>query len=595
MGDAGSNLLGLLLACIAIQGVLKTAAVVALFFPLVILAVPILDTGFVVAKRIKYRRPVYSPDNWHFHHRFRNIGFSQRRTVIYLYAWTLSLAALALALRFVPYSEDDGSLNLGWARRDLRLRPASRSRRRSTWSTCSRSSSSRASGSASCAARRRWSAARSPARTSCTTRSSARSRRASSTRSDRRDASSGAGWRAAARLDGRSIPGRLGHTAPLLKGDSGGVDSDRVQGRIQHPRTPRPRSQWSREPPPPRRRRRPDRDHDVGAAAGAGRHGRVQGDRRRERHLGPEQVAAIAAALAHDDQERLRSMDPRKLVSYSSGPQQKIVNRVPYTVESTSVWETDRGEADGCTRGSGRVSYVRVSSKVTWPVMGSSKPVTAASIIAISNAYGKGSLGVKLVDRTGSAGVPGVTVAADAPISGSKTTNDRGLRGLGRPERGRLHRRVRKTGLRGPERRHDRPASPTAGAWRSGRPACRRTPTTWPGPRPSPSTRRWAPQRHSRSSATGVTVQHSGIPGPPARVSGRRPSPPPASYTFGGLFPFTSAYSAYAGACDPPASSANVVSVDRAGRRRRDSTPSCACPPCGSGEARHPRTTQARA
>jgi UDP-GlcNAc:undecaprenyl-phosphate GlcNAc-1-phosphate transferase len=115
MGDAGSNLLGLLLACIAIQGVLKTAAVVALFFPLVILAVPILDTGFVVAKRLKYRRPVYSPDNWHFHHRFRNIGFSQRRTVLYLYAWTLSLAALALALRFVPYSDDHGNFDAAWS------------------------------------------------------------------------------------------------------------------------------------------------------------------------------------------------------------------------------------------------------------------------------------------------------------------------------------------------------------------------------------------------------------------------------------------------------------------------------------------------
>ena len=115
MGDAGSNLLGLLLACVAIQGVLKTAAVVALFFPLLILAVPALDATFVVAKRIKYRRPVYSADRWHFHHRFANIGFSQRRTVLYLYAWTLSLAALALAMRFVPYSEDDGTLNAGWA------------------------------------------------------------------------------------------------------------------------------------------------------------------------------------------------------------------------------------------------------------------------------------------------------------------------------------------------------------------------------------------------------------------------------------------------------------------------------------------------
>jgi UDP-GlcNAc:undecaprenyl-phosphate/decaprenyl-phosphate GlcNAc-1-phosphate transferase len=114
MGDAGSNLLGLLLACVAIQGVLKTAAVVALFFPLVILAVPAADATFVVAKRIKYRRPVYSADRWHFHHRFANIGFSQRRTVLYLYGWTLALAALAIALRFVPYSEDDGTLNAGW-------------------------------------------------------------------------------------------------------------------------------------------------------------------------------------------------------------------------------------------------------------------------------------------------------------------------------------------------------------------------------------------------------------------------------------------------------------------------------------------------
>ena len=35
--------------------------------------------------------------------------------MVYLYGWTLSLAALALAMRFVPYSEDDGTLNAGWA------------------------------------------------------------------------------------------------------------------------------------------------------------------------------------------------------------------------------------------------------------------------------------------------------------------------------------------------------------------------------------------------------------------------------------------------------------------------------------------------
>jgi UDP-GlcNAc:undecaprenyl-phosphate GlcNAc-1-phosphate transferase len=114
MGDTGSNLLGYLLATASVQGALKTNAVVALVFPLVVLAVPILDTGFVVAKRLKYRQPIYQADTWHFHHRMANIGFSQRRTLAYLYGWTLALAALALALRFVPYSDDHGHFDAFW-------------------------------------------------------------------------------------------------------------------------------------------------------------------------------------------------------------------------------------------------------------------------------------------------------------------------------------------------------------------------------------------------------------------------------------------------------------------------------------------------
>lgn len=114
MGDAGSNMLGMLLACVAIQGTIKTAAIVALFFPLTVLAVPILDGAFVILKRMKYRRPVYEADRWHLHHRLANIGFSQRRTVLYLYGWTLALAALALAIRFVPYSDHHGHFHTGW-------------------------------------------------------------------------------------------------------------------------------------------------------------------------------------------------------------------------------------------------------------------------------------------------------------------------------------------------------------------------------------------------------------------------------------------------------------------------------------------------
>ena len=76
---------------------------------------PFLDTSFVIARRLKYRRAPWSADAHHFHHRFARIGFSQRRTVLYLYAWTFALAALAVALRFVPYSDNHGSFRLGWS------------------------------------------------------------------------------------------------------------------------------------------------------------------------------------------------------------------------------------------------------------------------------------------------------------------------------------------------------------------------------------------------------------------------------------------------------------------------------------------------
>jgi UDP-GlcNAc:undecaprenyl-phosphate GlcNAc-1-phosphate transferase len=114
MGDCGANLLGLLMGVITVEAAVKTAAVVSFVLPLILLAVPFLDTTFVVLKRLKYRQPIYRPDSEHFHHRMARIGFTSRRTIAYLYAWTLMLAGLALALRFVPYSDHKGHLHTGW-------------------------------------------------------------------------------------------------------------------------------------------------------------------------------------------------------------------------------------------------------------------------------------------------------------------------------------------------------------------------------------------------------------------------------------------------------------------------------------------------
>jgi UDP-GlcNAc:undecaprenyl-phosphate GlcNAc-1-phosphate transferase len=103
MGDAGALLLGFVLATLAVEGLLKTAATVALFFPLFVLAIPIVDTTFVVARRLKHREKIYVADQAHLHHRFIRRGYSQRRAVITMYVWCGTLACAALATRFVPF------------------------------------------------------------------------------------------------------------------------------------------------------------------------------------------------------------------------------------------------------------------------------------------------------------------------------------------------------------------------------------------------------------------------------------------------------------------------------------------------------------
>jgi UDP-GlcNAc:undecaprenyl-phosphate GlcNAc-1-phosphate transferase len=101
MGDSGALLLGFVLASIPLQGLLKTASIVTLFFPLLVLAVPILDTSFVVLRRLKYGESPFAPDQTHLHYRFLRRGFTERRAALTIWAWCATLAAAALTVRFV--------------------------------------------------------------------------------------------------------------------------------------------------------------------------------------------------------------------------------------------------------------------------------------------------------------------------------------------------------------------------------------------------------------------------------------------------------------------------------------------------------------
>jgi UDP-GlcNAc:undecaprenyl-phosphate GlcNAc-1-phosphate transferase len=105
MGDSGALGLGFLLAALSVQGLLKTASTVVLLLPLLVLAVPILDTSFVVARRLKHHEPLAAPDQAHLHFRFLRRGFSQRRAAVTMWTWCGTLAGAALATRFIPFRE----------------------------------------------------------------------------------------------------------------------------------------------------------------------------------------------------------------------------------------------------------------------------------------------------------------------------------------------------------------------------------------------------------------------------------------------------------------------------------------------------------
>lgn len=98
MGDTGSMFLGFALAAVSIEGTLKSATATALAVPILVLGVPILDTGFAVIRRIASGRPISEADKCHIHHQLLQKGFSQRGAVLTLYAVSLVLSVGAVVV-----------------------------------------------------------------------------------------------------------------------------------------------------------------------------------------------------------------------------------------------------------------------------------------------------------------------------------------------------------------------------------------------------------------------------------------------------------------------------------------------------------------
>ena len=86
MGDTGALFLGITLSFLSIQGVMKSVALITVFIPVLILAVPVFDTTFAMIRRKLSGKSVTEADKGHLHHRLLRHGFNQKQTVLALYS-----------------------------------------------------------------------------------------------------------------------------------------------------------------------------------------------------------------------------------------------------------------------------------------------------------------------------------------------------------------------------------------------------------------------------------------------------------------------------------------------------------------------------
>ena len=86
MGDSGSQLLGFAIASLSILGTVKSATLVVVVIPALVLGLPILDTLMAIIRRTIRHQSIGTADKEHLHHRILRAGFGQRRAVLLMYS-----------------------------------------------------------------------------------------------------------------------------------------------------------------------------------------------------------------------------------------------------------------------------------------------------------------------------------------------------------------------------------------------------------------------------------------------------------------------------------------------------------------------------
>jgi type II secretory pathway pseudopilin PulG len=145
---------------------------------------------------------------------------------------------------------------------------------------------------------------------------------------------------------------------------------------------------------------------------------------------GRNKARSIAAGLARSDQERVRAKTPLQLATLADTPETATptVNGRRFTVVSSAVWTTDPATTTSCAGLGKEAGYMRITSTVSWNGGGTASPVALDSLKALPNGgykTSRGSIAVNITNRSG-AGVSGVPVTITGPRTYNATTNANG-------------------------------------------------------------------------------------------------------------------------------------------------------------------------
>ena len=145
------------------------------------------------------------------------------------------------------------------------------------------------------------------------------------------------------------------------------------------------------------------------------------------RSTAEERHRARANALAEADISRMRSMRISDLSNLNQ-TRNVVQDTQSYTVTSQAQYQTDSTGTASCEAGAASADYIKITSTVTWPSLGTRPPVTSASLVAPPNgsiSATRGALAIA-VQAAGGVGIPGVGITGTGAGSFTGSTGPTG-------------------------------------------------------------------------------------------------------------------------------------------------------------------------